>query len=51
MSITARVLRAQRAGSGTVDDLEARLIATIPHVMRHLVAHARRGPAGEHLTL
>ena len=37
-------------GSGTVDDLEARLIATIPQVMRHLLAHARRRRAWKQLT-
>jgi long-chain acyl-CoA synthetase len=50
MSVTARPLNAQRAGSGTVDELEARLIATIPQVMRHLVAHARRRRAWKQLT-
>jgi DNA-binding MarR family transcriptional regulator len=50
MSVTARMPRAQRVGSGTVDDLEARLIATIPQVMRHLVAHARRRRAWKKLT-
>jgi DNA-binding MarR family transcriptional regulator len=29
-------------GVGTVEGLEARLIATIPWVMRHLLAHAQR---------
>lgn len=42
--------KAQRVGSGTVDDLEARLIATIPQVMRHLLAHARRRRAWKKLT-
>jgi DNA-binding MarR family transcriptional regulator len=50
MSVTARAPRAQRARSGTVDDLEACLIATIPQVMRHLVAHARRRRAWKSLT-
>lgn len=50
MSVTARAPAAQRAGSGTIDDLEARLIATIPQVMRHLVAHARRRRAWKQLT-
>jgi DNA-binding MarR family transcriptional regulator len=50
MSVTARVPGAQRARSGTIDDLEARLIATIPQVMRHLVAHARRRRAWKRLT-
>jgi DNA-binding MarR family transcriptional regulator len=49
MSVTARA-RAQRAGSGTIDELEARLIATVPQVMRHLVAHARRRRAWKKLT-
>jgi DNA-binding MarR family transcriptional regulator len=55
MSVTARASGTQRAASrptGTrpVDDLEARLIATIPQVMRHLVAHARRRRAWKSLT-
>jgi len=49
MSVTARA-RSQRAGSGTSDELEARLIATVPQVMRHLVAHARRRRAWKQLT-
>ena len=50
MSLTARVPRTQRVGAGTVDGLEARLVATIPSVMRHLVAHARRRRAWKQLT-
>ncbi|MGH2456623.1 MAG: MarR family winged helix-turn-helix transcriptional regulator [Candidatus Limnocylindria bacterium] len=50
MSAMARLPRAQQAGSGPIDDLEARLIATVPQVMRHLVAHARRRPAWRSLT-
>ena len=49
MSVTARA-RPQRAGSGTIDELETRLIATVPQVMRHLVAHARRRKAWKQLT-
>jgi DNA-binding MarR family transcriptional regulator len=49
MSVTARA-RPQRAESGTVDALETRLIATVPQVMRHLVAHARRRRAWKQLT-
>lgn len=33
-----------------MDDLETRLIATVPQVMRHLVAHARRRRAWKQLT-
>jgi DNA-binding MarR family transcriptional regulator len=50
MSLTARVPRTQRVGTGTIDGLEDRLIATIPWVMRHLVAHARRRRAWKQLT-
>lgn len=49
MSVTARA-RPQRAASGTIDELETRLIATVPQVMRHLVAHARRRKAWKQLT-
>ena len=49
MSVTARA-RPQRTGSGTSDELETRLIATVPQVMRHLVAHARRRRAWKQLT-
>lgn len=41
---------ARATGPRQVDDLEARLIATIPQVMRHLVAHARRRRAWRSLT-
>lgn len=50
MSATARVPGTQRAGAGAVEGLEAQLIATIPWVMRHLVAHARRRSAWKTLT-
>lgn len=49
MSVTARA-QAQQAGSGTTDELETRLIATVPLVMRHLLAHARRRRAWKRLT-
>src|SRR4051812_47598053 len=49
MSDTARA-RPQRAASSTIDELETRLIATVPQVMRHLVAHARRRKAWKQLT-
>jgi DNA-binding MarR family transcriptional regulator len=32
------------------DELEARLVATIPHVMRHLLAHARRRSTWKRIT-
>src|SRR5918994_3553685 len=50
MSVTARVPRAQRPRVGAVEGLEDRLIATIPWVMRHLLAHARRRRAWKTLT-
>jgi DNA-binding MarR family transcriptional regulator len=36
--------------TGALDDLEASLVATIPPVMRHLLAHARKRPAWAELT-
>ncbi|HEX6655416.1 MAG TPA: MarR family transcriptional regulator [Candidatus Limnocylindria bacterium] len=55
MPVTARGSGTQRAatraaGARPLDDLESRLIATIPQVMRHLVAHARRRRAWKSLT-
>jgi DNA-binding MarR family transcriptional regulator len=55
MSVTARGSGTQRAaprstGTRPADDLEARLIATIPQVMRHLLAHARRRRTWKELT-
>jgi DNA-binding MarR family transcriptional regulator len=50
MSVTARLPGAQRVSVGTTEGLEARLIATIPWVMRHLLAHARRRRAWKQLT-
>jgi DNA-binding MarR family transcriptional regulator len=38
------------ATPSTLDGLEARLVATIPTVLRHLLAHARRRPAWRRLT-
>jgi DNA-binding MarR family transcriptional regulator len=51
MSVIASARGGQREGAKAVDDLEARLIATIPAVFRHLLAHARRRrPAWRQLT-
>jgi long-chain acyl-CoA synthetase len=55
MSVTAGASGSRResgraAEQRAVDDLESRLIATIPLVMRHLVAHARRRRAWKQLT-
>jgi DNA-binding MarR family transcriptional regulator len=50
MSLTARAPRTQPVGTDAIDGLESRLIATIPWVMRHLVAHARRRRAWKQLT-
>ena len=56
MSVTAAAPGAQPAGAaagaaaGAVDELDKRLIATIPQVFRHLLAHARRRPAWRQLT-
>jgi DNA-binding MarR family transcriptional regulator len=41
--------RPQRPDAGA-DELETRLIATIPRLMRHLLAHARRRAAWKRLT-
>lgn len=41
--------RPQRPDAGA-DELETRLIATIPRVMRHLLAHARRRSTWKRLT-
>ncbi len=41
--------RPQRPDAGA-DELETRLIATIPRLMRHLLAHARRRTAWKRLT-
>lgn len=42
--------RASASASGALDGLEARLIATVPAIFRHLLAHARRRPAWRSLT-
>jgi DNA-binding MarR family transcriptional regulator len=49
MSISTRPT-APGEPSGALDGLEAWLLATIPPVMRHLLAHARRRPAWAELT-
>lgn len=49
MSVTMRATRTQ-ARSDTADDLETRLAATIPQLMRHLLANARRAPAWRNFT-
>ncbi|HET6379838.1 MAG TPA: MarR family transcriptional regulator [candidate division Zixibacteria bacterium] len=46
----APLQRPQRTGPKPVDDLEARLIKTVPQVFRHLLAHARRRRAWQDLT-
>ena len=48
MSVTGK-LGPQRAEPGA-DELETRLIATIPRLMRHLLAHARRRSTWKKLT-
>ncbi len=48
MSVTGGP-RPQRPGAGA-DELETRLIATIPRLMRHLLAHARRRSTWKRLT-
>jgi DNA-binding MarR family transcriptional regulator len=40
----------ERSAANPPDALEARLIATIPLVFRHMLAHARRRPAWQELT-
>ena len=49
MSVTAGVPSTQPPDRGA-GELETRLIATIPHVMRHLLAHARRRSTWKRLT-
>ena len=49
MSVTAGAPGTQPPDRGA-DELEKRLIATIPRVMRHLVAHARRRAAWKRVT-
>jgi DNA-binding MarR family transcriptional regulator len=50
MSISTRPSAGSEPASGALDGLEACLVATIPPVMRHLLAHARRRPAWAELT-
>jgi DNA-binding MarR family transcriptional regulator len=45
MSVSSRATARSTGATGPADELERRLVATIPTVMRHLVAHARRRPA------
>jgi DNA-binding MarR family transcriptional regulator len=50
MSVTAARAQADDQAAGRELDLETRLIATIPQVFRHLLAHARRRSAWRDLT-
>jgi len=50
MSISTRPSARSGEPPGALDGLEAWLVATIPPVMRHLLAHARRRPAWAELT-
>jgi DNA-binding MarR family transcriptional regulator len=50
MSANSGAPKGQRATTDAVGGLEARLIATIPVVFRHLLSHARRRPAWRELT-
>jgi DNA-binding MarR family transcriptional regulator len=50
MSVTTRRNGAHGGESGAVGDLQARLAATIPLLMRHLSALARRSPAWRKFT-
>jgi DNA-binding MarR family transcriptional regulator len=48
MSVTAGA--SPQPSDRGADELETRLIATIPHVMRHLLAHARRRATWKRIT-
>ncbi len=50
MSISTRPSTGREQPPGALDGLEAWLVATIPPVMRHLLAHARKRPAWQELT-
>src|SRR5512135_1449591 len=50
MSLSTRPSSSSAPPSGALDGLEAWLVATVPAVMRHLLAHARRRPAWAELT-
>ena len=50
MSVPMRSSADPGEAAGANDGLEARLVATIPPVMRHLLAHARRRPSWGEMT-
>lgn len=50
MSVPTRSSAVPGEAAGVQDGLEAWLVATIPPVMRHLLAHARRRPAWAEMT-
>jgi DNA-binding MarR family transcriptional regulator len=50
MSVSLRSTAVPGEPAGEKDGLEARLVATIPPVMRHLLAHARRRPSWADMT-
>jgi len=50
MSLTALPPAGQDTIDAVADGLEVKLVATIPPVLRHLLAHARRRPAWRRLT-
>jgi DNA-binding MarR family transcriptional regulator len=50
MSVTAAPHPGRDAAGGAADGLDVRLVATIPPVLRHLLAHARRRAAWRRLT-
>jgi DNA-binding MarR family transcriptional regulator len=50
MSVTAVPPRTLEAAGAAADGLDVRLVATIPPVLRHLLAHARRRAAWRRLT-
>lgn len=50
MSVPSRSLAVPGVAAGEKEGLEARLVATIPPVMRHLLAHARRRPSWAEMT-
>lgn len=50
MSVPTRSSAVPGEAAGVQDGLEAWLIATVPPVMRHLLAHARRRPSWAEMT-
>src|SRR5579859_2548901 len=50
MPVTTRSAAVPGEAAGVQDGLEAWLVATIPPVMRHLLAHARRRPSWAEMT-